>query len=284
MLKICASVILLYWPIVNNRFQCDIIVCVAGPNIKHLLYIMLWHHCGWLFPWRWSRKYCRCVLENDDYIPLNLSNLWYFIFFVCLFVSSTDSFSLIGTVFGVLGSISLSLYSIFTKKTLPMINDKVLLLNYYVNVYACILFIPLMICNGELGKVIQYDHLFEVWFWCALIIGGICGFSIGFVTALQIKVTSPLTHNISGTAKACAQTIIATHWNHESRSTLWWFSNFVVLFGSSLYARVKQLEMDKKFNQQLLQYEKTWWQEKMSKWKFRVNFSIFINYNYVFTV
>lgn len=173
------------------------------------------------------------------------------------FASGTDSFSLAGTVFGILGSISLSLYSIYTKKTLPKINDKVLLLNYYVNVYACILFIPLMLCNGEFGSVARYDHLLELWFWIALIIGGLCGFSIGFVTALQIKVTSPLTHNISGTAKACAQTIIATHWNHENRSTLWWLSNFVVLFGSSLYARVKQLEMDKKFNQQLLQYEKT---------------------------
>lgn len=183
---------------------------------------------------------------------------------ITLFISSifirfvTDSFSLMGTVFGVLGSICLSLYSIYTKKTLPKLNDKVLLLNYYANVYACILFIPLMMCNGEFGQIRRYEHLFELWFWFALAIGGVCGFSIGFVTALQIKVTSPLTHNISGTAKACAQTIIATHWNQEHRSTLWWLSNFVVLFGSSLYARVKQLEMDKKFNQQLLQYQKTW--------------------------
>lgn len=151
-----------------------------------------------------------------------------------------------------LGSISLSLYSIYTKKTLPHVNDNVLLLNYYVNVYAIILFIPLMFLNGEIGRVLNYENLFALWFWLALLVGGICGFSIGFVTALQIKVTTPLTHNISGTAKACAQTVIATTWNHESKSTLWWFSNFVVLLGSSLYARVKQLEMDKKHRQQLL--------------------------------
>lgn len=171
-----------------------------------------------------------------------------------LFVS--DSFSLIGTVFGILGSISLSLYSIYTKKTLPMLNDKVLLLNYYVNVYATFLFIPLMLFNGEIGRVYDYENIGRLWFWLALSAGGICGFSIGYVTALQIKVTSPLTHNISGTAKACAQTIIATNLNQEHRSPLWWFSNFVVLFGSSLYARVKQLEMDKKFSQQLIQPEK----------------------------
>lgn len=131
-----------------------------------------------------------------------------------------------------------------------------LLLNYYVNVYATVLFIPLMLCNNEFSRVAKYEHLTKLWFWLALSVGGICGFSIGFVTALQIKVTSPLTHNISGTAKACAQTIIATHWNHEIRSYMWWFSNFVVLFGSSLYARVKQIEMDKKFSQQLIQDER----------------------------
>lgn len=109
-----------------------------------------------------------------------------------------------------------------------------------------------MFLNGEIGRVLNYENLFALWFWLALLVGGICGFSIGFVTALQIKVTTPLTHNISGTAKACAQTVIATTWNHESKSTLWWFSNFVVLLGSSLYARVKQLEMDKKHRQQLL--------------------------------
>ncbi|CAG2065911.1 unnamed protein product [Timema podura] len=79
-------------------------------------------------------------------------------------------------------------------------------------------------------------------------IGGLCGFAIGFFTALQIKVTSALTHNISGTAKACAQTVIATFWYNEMRSGLWWLSNWVVLAGSAAYARVKQKEMEKEFS------------------------------------
>lgn len=159
---------------------------------------------------------------------------------------------MIGTIFGVLGSISLSLYSIYTKKTLPKVDDNVLLLNYYANVYATFLFVPLMFLNGEISRVLNYENLFELWFWFALLIGGLCGFSIGFVTALQIQVTSPLTHNISGTAKACAQTILATQWNNETKTALWWLSNIIVLLGSSLYARVKQLEMNKKFQQQLI--------------------------------
>lgn len=89
-----------------------------------------------------------------------------------------------------------------------------------------------------------------------MILGGICGFAIGFVTALQIKVTSPLTHNISGTAKACAQTVIATQWYVEIKSTLWWTSNFVVLAGTALYARVKQQEMSKHHKEQRLADQK----------------------------
>ena len=55
------------------------------------------------------------------------------------------------------------------------------------------------------------------------------------------QVTSPLTHNISGTAKAAAQTVIATQWYAEVKSFEWWTSNVVVLAGSAAYARVKQL-------------------------------------------
>ena len=46
-----------------------------------------------------------------------------------------------------------------------------------------------------------------------------------------------MTHNISGTAKAAAQTVIATQWNAEVKSFEWWISNAVVN-GSSAYARV----------------------------------------------
>ncbi|KAG4078196.1 hypothetical protein HA402_002248 [Bradysia odoriphaga] len=166
--------------------------------------------------------------------------------------SVTDSFSLVGTIFGVIGSLSLSLFSIYTKKTLPHVNQEVWLLSYYNNVYSCLLFIPMMLYTGELKTVAHYIHLFEPWFWSALTIGGVCGFAIGFMTSLQIKVTSPLTHNISGTAKACAQTVIATKWYAETKSFLWWLSNIIVLAGSALYARIKQMEMEKKHNEQVL--------------------------------
>jgi len=47
-----------------------------------------------------------------------------------------------------------------------------------------------------------------------MIITGIMGFAIGLVTVMQVKATSPLTHNISGTAKAAAQ-VYTAHVNHS---------------------------------------------------------------------
>ena len=158
------------------------------------------------------------------------------------FFSGALSFN--GTVFGLLGSLLLSLYSIYTKKILPYVNEQVILISYYNNFYALFLFIPFLLYNNELIKVMNYSNTNEFIFWFLLTIGGICGLSIGFVTNLQIKVTSPLTHNISGTAKACAQTILATYWYGTSRPLLWWISNAIVLFGSAAYARVKQIEME----------------------------------------
>ena len=64
--------------------------------------------------------------------------------------------------------------------------------------------------------------------------------------------TSPLTHNISGTAKAAAQTVLATHVNAEIKSFWWWVSNAVVLIGSALYARVRQLEMKSETKREIL--------------------------------
>jgi solute carrier family 35 (GDP-fucose transporter), member C1 len=157
--------------------------------------------------------------------------------------SLTDTFSLIGTFFGIAGSIALSMYSIYTKKTLPHVQGEVWLLSYYNNLYSVVLFLPLIFMSGEIGTVMVYEHITALWFWAAMTVGGVCGFLIGYVTTLQIKVTSPLTHNISGTAKACAQTVLATSWYQDVRSALWWSSNFIVLIGSFGYARVKQVEM-----------------------------------------
>ena len=151
-----------------------------------------------------------------------------------------------GVVFGVCASACVALYSIYTKKVLPVVDQNIWKLALYNNVNACVLFVPLMLVFGEVAEVIAFEKLFDLYFWFFMVVGGVFGFAIGYVTGLQIQVTSPLTHNVSGTAKACAQTVLATSIFNEVKSGLWWTSNAVVLLGSACYTFVRQQEMKAK--------------------------------------
>ena len=103
--------------------------------------------------------------------------------------SLSGTLSISGTVFGVLASLSLSLYSIFTKKVLPKVDNEVWALSYYNNIYATILFLLLMLFNGnEFVELFNYMELLHTYFWFIMTVGGVCGFAIGFFTSLQIKV------------------------------------------------------------------------------------------------
>jgi len=155
----------------------------------------------------------------------------------------SGSFSLSGTIYGVLASLFVALFSIYTKKVMPVVDGNIWALTFYNNINACFLFVPLMVVFGEISVVTSFEHLLDLSFWSMMTVGGIFGFAIGYVTGLQIKVTSPLTHNISGTSKAAAQTVLATYWFSEVKPFWWWVSNLVVLVGSGAYARVRQLEM-----------------------------------------
>lgn len=155
------------------------------------------------------------------------------------------SLSWSGVFFGVLASACVSLNAIYTKKVMPAVDGNIWKLSYYNNINACVLFLPLILVFGELGRLASFSHLADLGFWSMMTLGGVFGFAIGYVTGLQIKYTSPLTHNVSGTAKACAQTVIAVVYNSSSKSLLWWTSNMMVLGGSSAYTWVKSREMQK---------------------------------------
>ncbi|XP_033746738.1 GDP-fucose transporter 1-like [Pecten maximus] len=156
---------------------------------------------------------------------------------------AAGSLSIAGVVFGVAASASVALNSIFTKKVLPLLDNNVWRLTYYNNLNAIVLFMPLMLLFGEVPEVINFPKLWDPTFWLYMNVGGVFGFAIGYVTGLQIQITSPLTHNISGTAKACAQTVIACVYYKDIKPLLWWVSNAVVLGGSGAYTEVKRNEM-----------------------------------------
>ncbi|XP_041348516.1 GDP-fucose transporter 1-like [Gigantopelta aegis] len=162
----------------------------------------------------------------------------------------SGSLSVLGVVFGVMASASVAMNAIFTKKVLPLLDNNVWQLTLYNNINATVLFLPLMLIFGEYNEVVNFPKLADIKFWNIMIVSGIFGFGIGYVTGLQIQVTSPLTHNISGTAKACAQTVIACIYYHDVKPVLWWLSNLIVLGGSGGYTEVRRREMQEKHNEE----------------------------------
>nr|AKN21646.1 slc35c-2 [Schmidtea mediterranea] len=148
-----------------------------------------------------------------------------------------------GVLFGVASSAFVALNAIYTKKKISVVNDDVWKLCFYNNINAAIIFFPLIFFTGEFDELKVFPYFFRIQFWLIMIISGVFGFAIGYVTGLQIQVTSPLSHTVSGTAKACAQTIIAYFIFSEIKSSLWWCSNIIVMGGSLVYALVRNKEL-----------------------------------------
>jgi len=152
-------------------------------------------------------------------------------------------FSWVGSLFGVASSLFVALNGIYNKKALaePGLGNNIWRLSLYNNVSACFLFLPLIFFTGESNVVMANTHMLTQWkFWAVQLSGGVFGFLIGIVTSLQIKFTSPLTHNISGTAKACVQTILALFIWKNPTTVANLTGTGLVLVGSGLYAHVRE--------------------------------------------
>lgn len=165
-------------------------------------------------------------------------------------VEKNDSkldFSIVGVILGVFSSMFVSLNAIYTKSTLLEFNNEIWSFQMHNNINATILILICSVLKGEFMIIyLEIANILTVKFVSALLLSALFGFLIGLLTTLQIKVTSPLTHNISGTAKACFQTVIAVFYYNNVHSIIWWLSNFMVLFGSFCYTYVRHTEMNKK--------------------------------------
>jgi GDP-fucose transporter C1 len=152
------------------------------------------------------------------------------------------NFSVVGTIAGVLSSLFVSLNSIFTKYVLPAVDDNHWKLTYYNNVNASFLFLPLIYVFEKDTILAATEQLTSTAFWSAMCVAGFFGFSIGIVTVLQIKATTPLSHNISGTAKAAVQSLMAFYLWGNQPTVMGVLGIFTVLGGSLLYTWVKMNE------------------------------------------
>lgn len=153
------------------------------------------------------------------------------------------SLSVIGTIYGVVASGLVALNAIYIKKILPVVDKDIWKLAFYNNVNACVIFTPLIIIFGEVKEILAFDQIFSMSFWSFMVLSGFMGFIMGYVVGLEVKVTTPVTHNVSGVAKACLQTVIAVIFYGQVKTGLWWLSNILVLAGTGAYSAVKSWEM-----------------------------------------
>jgi GDP-fucose transporter C1 len=149
-----------------------------------------------------------------------------------------------------MASLFVAVNAIYTKKSLKLVEDNIWKLALYNNFNACVIFLPFIFLFDEHTEIYNFPKLFNSYFWFAMSVSGVLGFSMGYVTSLQIQVTSPLTHNVSGTAKAYAQTLLGVFYYSEVKTTLWWLSNVLVLSGAALYSQVRGQEMREAKKQQ----------------------------------
>lgn len=154
--------------------------------------------------------------------------------------------SLAGVLFGVTSSFFVAMNSIFVKKKFALVDNNPWKITLYNNLNASILFIPLIFISGEIPVLINSPQLQTPHYMFLLLCSGLLGVSISFATAAQIKYTSPLTHNVSATAKAAAQTVIALMVYKNPITALGALSVGIVLIGSLSYTLVRRAEMKKK--------------------------------------
>jgi len=155
-------------------------------------------------------------------------------------------FTWLGIIFGVSSSAFVSLYSIYVKKVMIAVGGDQWKLLLYNTTLAIFLMIPIIFISGEFPGLKESLPLQKSGTWINIFITGLFGFLINIAVFLQIKFTSPLTNNISGTLKACIQTLLAMLIYRNPVT----FTNAIgislVIFGSFLYSNIRYNEMRQK--------------------------------------
>ena len=152
-------------------------------------------------------------------------------------------FSLFGTIFGFGSSLLCVMYPILTKKKMSRIfkDDKWAVI-YYNNAHAAILFIPLIIMF-DLPILIEHsEKLFMSTFWFWMTIAAFLGSFVGVAAVTQLKLTSPLTHNVIGNGKGAAQSILGAYLWSTPLTHKGVLGLATVLVGSMMYARSRIVE------------------------------------------
>lgn len=155
------------------------------------------------------------------------------------------NFSVVGSLFGVASSAFVALYGIYVKKALNVLNNDSDILLVYNTILSIVLLLPFILAS-EMGVLLDAPVLRTWSAWVELTVAGVFGLLINIATYLQISLTSALTHNISGTAKACAQTVLGFMIYRNPVSLASGVGITCVIVGAFLYTYVRKQEMDAK--------------------------------------
>jgi hypothetical protein len=99
--------------------------------------------------------------------------------------------SILVILYCILASIFVSLYAIYIKRILPLVDNNVWLLTFCNKINATFLFLPLMLVTGEFPVILAFSGLNSVSFWSLMTISAIFGWAIGYASGLQVKVLDP---------------------------------------------------------------------------------------------
>ncbi|XP_061197075.1 GDP-fucose transporter 1-like [Saccostrea echinata] len=153
--------------------------------------------------------------------------------------NDTGTLSVWGIIYGLMASFSAAICGVYFKQAERVLEGDSLRQAYYNNINCFFLLSPLIYSTGQARQVIQSEMSLSMDFWILLTLSGVLSLAIGWVSALQIKVTSPVSHHISINAKSVTQTIIAIIYYKEQKTVLWWCGNILVICGVLLYTLMK---------------------------------------------
>ncbi|KAL9653469.1 hypothetical protein ABK040_002103 [Willaertia magna] len=150
------------------------------------------------------------------------------------------NFTWLGVIYGLLSSMFVALYGIFVKSRLQVVDQWVLML--YNNIISSVILSVICLITGDFGLALASKHLTDIRFIFILIVSSVLGYLINVATFLQIHVTSSLTHTISGTCKACVQSLLGAFVFGDKLDAISVLGTFISIFGSMAYTIVKGRE------------------------------------------
>ncbi|XP_055884060.1 GDP-fucose transporter 1-like isoform X2 [Biomphalaria glabrata] len=158
----------------------------------------------------------------------------------------------VGVFYGGVTSFFSALSSTVCKKCQKENSVSSLQLTYIVFTIGCIILTPLVLVTSQLESAL-YLQVDQTYFWCLLFLSGLCCLLVGWISTLQITLTSPLTYIISTNSKSVIQTLLAVFWNKEAKNLFWWLGNVFVLSGIVLYAIFNHKESQKSDKERFIQ-------------------------------